>query len=131
LGDKYGNFIILFLTTNFLRRVGSINFITSLSISKMGGQTMRVEFTKKEKSFLWGIYLNRNGDEYNETYSERKTLENFFITVNGKEARQTKKLISLLYFYCSSPDADDSLDNEDITEDEHQFIVKKIEQALS
>ena len=92
---------------------------------------MRVEFTEKEKSFLWGIYLNRNGDEYNETYSERKTLENFFITVNGKEARQTKKLISLLYFYCSSPDADDSLDNEDITKDEHEFLVKKIEQVLS
>tara|TARA_Y100001937_G_scaffold81211_1_gene109880 strand:+ start:243 stop:521 length:279 start_codon:yes stop_codon:yes gene_type:complete len=92
---------------------------------------MRVEFTEKEKSFLWGIYMNRNGDEYIETYSQRKTLENFFIRVNGKEARQTKKLISLLYFLCGSPDATDSLDNENITEDEHKSLVKKIEQALS
>ena len=32
-----GNFIILFFITSFLRRVGSISSITSLSISTMGG----------------------------------------------------------------------------------------------
>jgi hypothetical protein len=32
-----GNFIILLFTTSFLWRVGSINYITSLSISTMGG----------------------------------------------------------------------------------------------
>ena len=48
LGRKglYGNFIVLLLTTNFLWRVGSINFITSLSISTMGGQTMITEEKK-------------------------------------------------------------------------------------
>ena len=48
LGRKglYGNFIVLLLTTNFLWRVGSINSITSLSISTMGGQTMITEEKK-------------------------------------------------------------------------------------
>jgi|TARA_R100001126_G_scaffold98169_1_gene72175 hypothetical protein len=91
---------------------------------------MKVEFSEKEKSFLWGIYINRNGDEYTETYSQRKTLENFFITVNGKEARQTKKLISLLYFYCESPDATDELCNEEITEDEFNTLVGKLKKVV-
>ena len=90
---------------------------------------MKVNLNEKEKAFLWSVHLNRNADEPCESYSERKTLDNFFIKVNGKEPRQTQKLIKLLWLLASSMDSVDAISNGDLTYEEHDALAKKLKEA--
>ena len=93
---------------------------------------MRLEFSEREILFLWGLYMDRNGHEYYcETYSERKTLENFLCRKNYKEVRQTKRLFLLLHCISTSESANDAIDNGDMTEDEHRSLNKKLEQGYT
>lgn len=91
---------------------------------------MKVNLNEKEKAFLFDIHLNRNADEPCESHSEIKTLDNFFIKVNGKEPRQTQKLLSLLWSLVTSPDATDSIGNDySLTSEEHDALCNKLKEV--
>ena len=91
---------------------------------------MKIILNEKEKAFLFDIHMNRNADEPCESHSEIKTLDNFFIKVNGKEPRQTQKLINLLRLLVTSTDATDSIGNGDsLTSEEHDALYKKLKKV--
>ena len=92
---------------------------------------MKIKLNEKEIAFLSDIHTNRNAhDEPLETRSEIKRLNNFFLKLNGKEPRQTQKLINLLRVLVSSSDATDSVGNNFIlTSKEHDALYKKLEEV--
>ena len=91
---------------------------------------MKIILNEKEKAFLFDIHLNRNADEHCESHSEIKTLDNFFIKVNGKEPRQTQKLIKLLWLLVTSTDATDSIHNNySLNSEEYDALYKKLKEV--
>ena len=127
-----GNFIILFLTTNFLRRVGSINFITSLSISTMGGQTMNIN--ENEYKFLSYVYTDICGDDETNffKYRFRKRLDDYFIShLTKKKIRMSNRLVHLLLYILKSESATDAITNEFyLNSEEVEHLGKKLEKYL-
>lgn len=91
---------------------------------------MKIKLNEKEIAFLSDIHLNRNADTPTESSSEIKTLDNFFYKLNGKEPRQTQKLINLLRVLVVSVDATDSVGNNFIlTRKEHDALYKKLKEV--
>jgi len=91
---------------------------------------MKVNLNEKEKAFLFDIHLNRNADEPCESNSEIKTLDNFFIKVNGKEPRQTQKLLNLLWSLVTTPDAlDSTLNGHFLTSEEYDALCNKLKEV--
>ena len=130
--NNNGNIIILLFTTSFLRRVGSINFITSLSISTMGGQTMNIN--ENEYKFLSYVYTDICGDDETNffKYRFRKRLDDYFIShLTKKKIRMSNRLVHLLLYILKSESATDAITNEFyLNSEEVEHLGKKLEKYL-